>query len=376
MSYIVLAIDSFKGCLTSSEAELAVEMTLRQNLDIVQLTSIPVSDGGEGMLKAFNSISHGLEIQVVVRDPLMREVRATYGISADGVTAIIEMARCSGITLLQQDELNPMLATSYGTGEMISDAIRRGCRNFIIGLGGSATCDGGVGMMQALGVKFMDERCQELHGGGNVLGDIHTIDMSEINPHLKDCNFILAADVTNPLYGRNGAAYVFGPQKGANPSMVEKLDEGLRNLADKMNTLLGIDVNVASAGAAGGLGAAFIGFMQAKVRSGAELLLELCNFSHLIENADMVITGEGKADRQTLMGKLPFGILQVAQRQNVPVVLLAGRVDDRDDLLKVGFSDVLEVTPREMSLEEAMKKEVAIRNIHKSIRILTTLHHL
>ncbi len=367
MTKILLAIDSFKGCLTSFEVEEAVAEAIRMKDESYEILKIPVSDGGEGMLEAFCHALNGEIRNVKVHDPLMRVISSSYGVSSDHKIAIIEMAKASGLMFLDHSELNPMVTTSYGTGELIADAIVHGCRNFIIGLGGSATCDGGTGMMQALGVRFFDSGHHELMYGGAILSDIKMLDISHINPLLSKCTFTIAADVFNPLYGDMGAAKVFAPQKGATAAMVDSLECGLRNYSEIVQLFLHKDINVASAGAAGGLGASLIGFMNAKVCSGTDLLLNLTNFDRLLSESDLVITGEGRADRQTLMGKLPFGILQAAKRQKKPVHLMAGKVDDLTELSNAGFEKIVAITPDGMPLSQAMRKDIAIKNIVKAV---------
>lgn len=367
MTKILLAIDSFKGCLSSSEVEEAVAKAILMKGESYEILKIPVSDGGEGMLEAFCHAINGEIRNVRVHDPLMRVVSSSYGVSSDHKIAIIEMARASGLMFLDHSELNPMLTTSYGTGELIADAILHGCRNFIIGLGGSATCDGGTGMMQALGVRFFDSDHHELMYGGAILPDIKELDISQVNPLLSKCTFTIAADVFNPLCGDMGAAKIFAPQKGATAAMVDSLEKGLHNYSEIVNFFLHKDVNVVSAGAAGGLGASLIGFMNAKVCSGTDLLLKLINFDRLLSDSDLVITGEGRADRQTLMGKLPFGILQAGKRQKKPVYLMAGNVEDLSELSNAGFEKIIAITPDGMPLSQAMEKDVAIKNIVKAV---------
>src|SRR5574344_1472619 len=367
MTKILLAIDSFKGCLSSSEVEEAVAKAILMKDESYEILKIPVSDGGEGMLEAFCHAINGEIRNVRVHDPLMRVVSSSYGVSSDHKIAIIEMARASGLMFLDHSELNPMLTTSYGTGELIADAILHGCRNFIIGLGGSATCDGGTGMMQALGVRFFDSDHHELMYGGAILPDIKELDISQVNPLLSKCTFTIAADVFNPLCGDMGAAKIFAPQKGATAAMVEFLESGLRNYSEIVKLFLHKDINVVSAGAAGGLGASLIGFMNAKVCSGTDLLLNLTNFDRLLSESDLVITGEGRADSQTLMGKLPFGILQAAKRQRKPAYLMAGKVEDISELSNAGFEKIIAITPESMPLSQAITKDVAIKNIVKAV---------
>lgn len=347
---ILLALDSFKGCLTSEEVEDTFAHALAaQGLET---RSFPLSDGGEGMLEAFVAALHGHIVSTSVHDPLMRSIEAPYGITPDG-TAIIETARACGLTLLSAEERNPLIATSYGVGELIADALHRGCRRFIIGLGGSGTSDAGRGMLRALVDAFAQ---------GGTMEEVITRDTA-------DCRFTLACDVRNPLYGRNGAAHVFAPQKGATPDMVEELDRRARHFAEESARRLGWDMSSRpGAGAAGGLGYAFMQYFQTDSRSGADLLLDFIGFDEALQGVDLVITGEGHADRQTLMGKLPERVLQRALAHGVPVRLVAGRVDDKDILTAAGFAGVDAITPDGMDTEEAVKPEVARQNIREWVR--------
>ena len=341
---IVVAIDSFKGCLTSAEANRAAAEGIFSGMPDAEVTQIPVSDGGEGWLAAFQTALGGSLEAVNVKDPLMRPIVAQYLVKDE--TAVIEIAKASGLTLLAQEERNPMVATSYGTGQMVVDAVRRGCRHIIVGLGGSATSDCGIGMLRAIIDAFAKNGSWD-----------------EVTA-LQDVRFTIATDVTNPLCGDNGAAHVFAPQKGATPEMVLALDARARRFAEVSARHFGYDrQDMPGAGAAGGLGYAFLQYMGAARRSGIDLLLESIHFDELLKDASLVITGEGSADRQTLMGKLPFGILQRAGAQQVPVALIAGRINDRQQLLDAGFSQVACINPPDLSLEEAMRPETAKGNI-------------
>ncbi len=339
MKKIIVAIDSFKGCLTSTEANQAASEGILDRMPEAKVVQVPVSDGGEGWLEAFRAEIGGEIVEVNVKDPLMRPIVAQYLIQGD--TAVIEIAKASGLTLLKPEERNPMVATSYGTGQLVVDAIRRGCKHIIVGLGGSATSDCGIGMLEAIE-----------------------------NADYKDVRFTIATDVTNPLCGENGAAHIFGPQKGATPEMVEALDARAKHFAEASTKHLGRDCqNMAGAGAAGGLGYAFLQYMNAECRSGIDLLLDTIHFDDLLQDANLVITGEGSADRQTLMGKLPFGILQRARKQNVPVMLIAGRIADEQILLDAGFSRVACINPPGIPLDIAMQPDTAKENIRKTVRI-------
>ena len=337
MRKIIVAIDSFKGCVTSAEANQAATEGVLQGMPEAEVVKVPVSDGGEGWLEAFHTVMGGEIVEVNVKDPLMRPIVAQYLLMGD--TAVIEIAKASGLTLLKPEECNPMAATSYGTGQLVVDAIRKGCKHIIVGLGGSATSDSGIGMLEAIE-----------------------------NADYKDVRFTIATDVTNPLCGENGAAHVFAPQKGATPEMVEALDARAKRFAEESAKRMGRDCqNMPGAGAAGGLGYAFLQYMNAECRSGIDLLLDTIHFDDMLQDADLVITGEGSADRQTLMGKLPFGILQRARKHDVPVMLIAGRIADEQLLTDAGFSRVACINPHGLPLEIAMQPETAKENIRKTV---------
>ena len=382
MKKVIVAIDSFKGCLTTAEANQAAREGIIDKMPDAEVVQVPVSDGGEGWLDAFMAAMGGELVEVNVKDPLMRPIVTQYLVQGD--TAVIEIAKASGLTLLSPEERNPMVATSYGTGQLIVDAVRKGCKHIIIGLGGSATSDCGIGMLRAIIDSFSK--------GGN-WDDVHELD---------DVRFTIATDVTNPLCGENGAAHVFAPQKfatkreqseldsiaereqarpqvkGALHADVLALDARAKRFAEASAKHLGRDCqNMPGAGAAGGLGYAFLQYMNADCRSGIDLLLDTIHFDDLLQDADLVITGEGSADRQTLMGKLPFGILQrcrnVArnlqrdQQYNIPVMLIAGRIADEHLLLDAGFSRVACINPPNLPLEIALQPATAKENIRKTI---------
>lgn len=348
---VVIAIDSFKGCLTSKEANEAAAEGIRNAYPDAEVVEVPVSDGGEGYMEAFHAAIGGRLEEVMVRDPLMRPVLAKYLLHNE--MAVIEIAQASGLTLLTKEERNPMVATSYGTGQLVADAVRKGAKHIIVGLGGSATSDAGIGMLRALIDTFAKNKSWD---------DIEAF---------KDVTFTIASDVKNPLCGEHGAAHVFAPQKGATPEMVVALDERARKFAEVSAKHFGHDCSqIAGAGAAGGLGYAFLQYLHARSMSGIQLLLDTIRFKELGKDADLIITGEGSADRQTLMGKLPMGILE--QSVQAPVILIAGRINDRKDLLNAGFARVECINPPGIALEEAMRKEVAQQNIRQLIEQLDT----
>ena len=370
---IIVAIDSFKGCLTSADANQAASEGIIEKMPDAKVVQVPVSDGGEGFMEAFKAAMGGELVEVNVKDPLMRTIVAQYLVQGD--TAVIEIAKASGLTLLSPEERNPMVATSYGTGQLVVDAVRRGCKHIIVGLGGSATSDCGIGMLRAIIDSFAK------HGKWD---DVHEVD---------GVNFTIATDVTNPLCGETGAAHVFAPQKfaikreqseldsiaereqtrpqvkGATHEHVLALDARAKRFAEASAKHLGRDCqNMPGAGAAGGLGYAFLQYMNAECRSGIDLLLDTIHFDDLLQDADLVITGEGSADRQTLMGKLPFGILQHAQKHNVPVILIAGRIADQQLLLDAGFTRVTCINPPGLPLEIALQPATAKENIKACVK--------
>ena len=358
---IIIACDSYKGCLSSREVNEAIASGLKvwnaedassgiENVDSdaasPEIICLEMSDGGEGMLDAFLSAMKGERVSIHAHDALMRWIEAEYGIVND--TAIIEIAQTAGLALIEPEQRNPLKATSWGVGEMILNAYRRGVRHFIVGLGGSATSDCGIGMLKAMGDDWKKIR--------------------------QECSFVLASDVTNPLCGENGAAHVFAPQKGADAEMVEMLDARARKFAEVSAKHFGYDRSeVPGAGAAGGLGYAFLQYFGAEVSAGAELLLREIGFDEMIRDADLVITGEGHSDRQTLMGKLPQRILEHVLKNKATtdqqIWLVSGGISEKQALLDAGFDQVLAVSPQNMDLEEAMNPKIAKRNIANAIRV-------
>ena len=368
MKKIVLAIDSFKGCLSSKEIEQCIAEEIHCILPSCQTVCIPIADGGEGMLDTLIEATQGTFVSTQAHDPLMRIRPARYGILGDQRTAIIEMAEINGLTTLSPIERNPMKTSTYGTGELIKDALEKGFRRFIIGIGGSATNDAGMGMMQALGAHLYDKQGNELEQGGKIMEQIAHIDLNHLHPALKEATFIVACDVQNPFCGPQGAAYVFARQKGANEEQIRQLDEGMRHLALLIERDFSYNINkVKGSGAAGGLGGAFATFLQAHLQSGIDLLLDAVDFDRKITNADWIITGEGKADRQTAEGKVPAGVLKRAKKANIPVMLIAGKVEDKACLKQMGFARIVQVSPDNLPLEEAMRPEITRENIQRAI---------
>jgi glycerate kinase len=354
MKKIIVAIDSFKGCLTSAEANQAASEGILEKMPEAEVVQVPVSDGGEGFLEAFQAAMGGELVEVNAKDPLMRTIVAQFLVKGD--TAVIEIAKASGLTLLSPEERNPMVATSYGTGQLVVNAVRKGCKHIIVGLGGSATSDCGIGMLKAMIDAFAKH--------GSIPAGAPTRSPWDDVRELDNVRFTIATDVTNPLCGENGAAHVFAPQKGANHEQVLALDARARRFAEASAKHLGRDCqNRPGAGAAGGLGYAFLQYMNADCRSGIDLLLDTIHFDDLLQDTCLVITGEGSADRQTLMGKLPFGILQRAQTHHVPVMLFAGRIADEQQLLDAGFSHVACINPPNLPLEIAMQPATAKENM-------------
>lgn len=321
MTKIVIASDSFKGTLTSIEVADSVEKGIRAVFPDCEVVKLSVADGGEGTLDAICAKRRHTLVPVVVSDPLGRSMTASYAV-LDDATAVIEMSRASGLTLLRPKERNPLKTSTYGTGEMIVDALSKGCRKFLIGIGGSATNDAGIGMLSALGYRFLDETGNVLPFTGETLNRVASIDSSNADPYLKECCFTVACDVDSPLYGPSGAAYVFGPQKGASSEMIAVLDDGLKNFAE----VAGHDAGFPGAGAAGGIGYALKSFLGARMVRGIDLILDAVDFDSAVQGADLVITGEGRYDEQTKSGKAVFGVMSRAQMCGVPVMVIAGSV--------------------------------------------------
>lgn len=365
MKRVVVASDSFKGCLTSLQVADAVEAGVKSVYPSCEVVKLSVADGGEGTVQALSDAMNGEIVNILVKDPLGREVSASYAMIREKETAVIEVSAASGLTLLSPQERNPLAASSYGSGQIISDALSRGCRNFLMCIGGSAVNDAGMGMLSALGFRFLDEEGNRLEGSGADMSEVCDVDLSQVDPALGEAVFTVACDVDSPFCGTQGAAYVFAPQKGASPEQVKILDEGMSHFASVMKKLTGIDViNIPGAGAAGGIGGAMASFLGSELKSGAEMVLDAVRFDEVLYDTDMVITGEGCLDGQTMTGKLPYCVAQRSAKADVPVAAVCGRAEVDECQY---FGAIIPVTPAAMPLNEAMIPSVASENIKKAV---------
>lgn len=376
MRKVVIAIDSFKGSVTSREAGEAVRKGILTELPDCEVAVLPVSDGGEGLLEVFEG---NVERRAIaVQGPLGREVLAHYCVLGDGKTALIEMAQAAGLPLLTDEERNPEETTTFGVGQLIAHAVQSGCRDFLIGIGGSATNDAGTGMLEALGFIFRNKSGDVFSPKGATLIAIAEVDATQVSPVLKSCRFNIACDVTNPFSGPQGAATVFSPQKGASAEMTLRLEAGMEHLHRLFREQYGIALNeIPGSGAAGGLGGAFVLFLHASLRSGAELLLDYLRFDTLIKDAQLLITGEGRMDAQTLMGKIPYRVMERASRLGIPTIALCGSVSDLTPLNQAGFTSLFSIHPDRIPLKEAMDKELTLSRLmltaQQIIRLLEIL---
>jgi len=353
---ILICPDSFKESLSAIEVCDCVERGLKKADSRFKVEKIPLADGGEGTVKALVLATHGRSLKCRVSDPLGRKIWARYGILGDGKTAIIEMAAASGLALVPVKKRNPLVTTTYGTGEMIANALDRGCRKIIVGIGGSATVDGGAGMAQALGARLLDGKGKEIGFGGGEIEKVKKIDLKSMDKRIARTEFVIASDVRNPLLGPGGAARVYGPQKGATPKMVERLEKGLSNLARVIRKELSVSIeNLPGSGAAGGLGAGLYAFLGAKMESGVELVMRIAGLEDRIKKVNLVITGEGQLDRQTLYGKAVMGVIKTARKYGVPVVCIAGSImPEAKDLYRLGVKGLLSIITMPMSLQQAL----------------------
>jgi len=370
----VLAPDSFKESMTAKEVCEAMEEGFRRSRPNDEFIHVPMADGGEGTVQSLVDATGGTLYNVQVRGPLQQEVVGQYGLLGDGITGAIEMASASGIQLIKPSEKNPLVTSTYGTGQLIKECLDKGIKRLIIGIGGSATNDGGSGMAAALGVKFLDKNGNDLPLGGGYLNTLETIDMSNVDPRLSEIEILVASDVTNPLCGPLGASAVFGPQKGADKEMVALLDENLSHYAAVIKEQIGKDIkDVPGAGAAGGLGAGLLTFTHAKLEKGVDIVIEYTGLIDKVKKADYVITGEGGMDYQTQYGKTAFGVAKVAQEFNKPVIGIAGYVGEGiEELYSKGFTAIFGILPGAMDLDEALKmgKENVARTCDNIGRIL------
>ncbi|MBO9495910.1 glycerate kinase [Thalassotalea sp. G20_0] len=355
---IVIAPDSFKECLTAAKVAKAIATGLQQVLPDAECIKVPVADGGEGTLQSLVDATGGTLMDVAVTGPMGETVQACFGLLGDGETAVIEMARASGIELIPGDQRNPMVSTTRGSGELILSALDQGIKRIIVGIGGSATNDGGAGMMQALGVKLLDADGRDLPRGGAALSRLCRIDTGPMDRRLQTIEFIAACDVDNPLTGANGASAVFGPQKGATPEMVEQLDQALKHYASVLQRDLGKDVGQQpGAGAAGGMGAALLAFLDAELKPGINIVMDAVGLAEKLIGADLVITGEGRIDGQTAQGKTPVGVARIAKQFNLPVIALAGSVgSDVDAVYDCGIDALFPIVHGAVPLSEALAK--------------------
>jgi glycerate kinase len=354
---IVIAPDSFKESLSALEVASAIEAGFRQVFPDAQIVKVPIADGGEGTVQALMDATGGTRHTLEVVGPAGTPVRASYGLTASKGLAVIEMAAASGLELLPPSQRDPRTTTSYGTGELIRDALAKGARRFVIGIGGSATNDGGAGMLQALGVRLLDAEGVEIGRGGAELARLARIDVSQLDERIAACQIEVACDVTNPLVGPQGASAIFGPQKGATPDMVKQLDQCLQRLADVLHRDLGKDVaNIPGTGAAGGLGAALLAVLGGRLRPGCEVVLDAIDLQVILSDADLVITGEGRTDGQTIYGKAPIGVARVAARCGVPVVALSGSLTaDSAAVHAHGIAATFSAVRRPCALEDALR---------------------
>ncbi|MCO8087767.1 glycerate kinase family protein [Acinetobacter indicus] len=372
----VIAPDSFKESLSAVQAAQAMQRGILRQFPDAICRLVPLADGGEGTVDALLNACAGQKVACRVRGPLpQQQVESYFALMDEGKTAVIEMAKANGIHLIPLAQRNPALTSTYGTGEMIRQALDLGVSKIVIGLGGSVTNDAGSGMAQALGVKFLDQAGLEVQPCGGNLKQICEIDLSALDARLATTEMLIASDVNNPLCGEYGASAIFGPQKGATPELVKILDQNLGYFANLVETTLGVNVqHQAGAGAAGGLGFGLLAFARAKIQSGVELLIQQTGLTEKITQADVVLTGEGKIDRQTFMGKTPFGVAQVAKSLNKPVYAFAGMIgEDIEPLLEAGFTQIIGINPPDISVEDAIRNAEnnltdSVENVMRSLK--------
>lgn len=378
---IVIAPDSFKESMTALEAAEQIEKGFSNVFPHADYIKIPMADGGEGTVRSLVDATNGSIIRETVTGPLGAPIEASYGISGDGKIAVIEMAAASGLQLVPKERRNPLITTTKGTGELILAAVNRGVQRIIIGLGGSATNDGGAGMAQALGVRLQDEKGEEIGPGGGPLNKVCTIDRSGLYPELKHVHIEAACDVHNPLTGEHGASAVFGPQKGATQETISMLDKNLIHFANVLKQELGKDVaKVPGAGAAGGLGAGLLAFLDAELKRGVDIVIKAVQLEEQMRYADLVLTGEGKIDTQTIYGKTPVGVAETAKRYQIPVIALAGAIEDNSDIVyEHGIDAMFSIVPKSIPLQAALANagefmEKQAENIARVVKLSGGFH--
>ncbi|MCA0760540.1 glycerate kinase [Vibrio vulnificus] len=367
---IIIAPDSYKESLTAMDVAIAIEKGFKQVLPDAHYVKLPMADGGEGTVQSMVDATGGIIIEHTVTGPLGQRVDGFFGLLGEGKTAVIEMAAASGLHLVSPELRNPLITTTLGTGELIKAALDHGVKHIIVGIGGSATNDGGIGMAQALGIKLLDAHGNALGHGGGELAKLATIDCSQLDPRLAQVRLEVACDVDNPLCGTKGASAVFGPQKGATPEMVTILDENLAHYASIIKQQLGVDVrDMAGAGAAGGMGAALLGLLNAELRPGIEIVMDAVRLDEIVADADLVITGEGRIDSQTIHGKTPIGVARTAKKHGLPVIGIAGCLSaDCGVVHEHGLDAVFAVVNRSVDLPTALAEaaenvELTARNV-------------
>lgn len=355
---IVVAPDSFKGSVTALQAANAIERGLLRVFPHAIIEKIPMADGGEGTVQSLVDATGGEIKTVQVLDPLGYKIDAKFGILADGQTAVVEMATASGLPLVPTEKRNPLKTSTYGTGQLIHAALDSGCRRLIIGIGGSATNDGGAGMAEALGVKFFNEDGMPIERGGGGLAKLTSIDMTDLHPAIADTETVVACDVNNPLTGLNGASHVYGPQKGATPEMIKTLDANLKHFDGILAKTCGQSYNdIPGAGAAGGLGAGLMAFLNAELKLGVDIVIDTVNLKERMKGASLVITGEGQIDYQTAFGKTPVGVAKVAKAENIPVIAIAGGIGEgAEKVYDAGIDAMVGIVQTPMSLDDAFEE--------------------
>lgn len=368
MKKVVLAFDSFKGSASSMEVGESAMSGVKSVFGSAEVVIVPIADGGEGTTQAICQKIPSKKIEMEVSDPLGRKIKASYSITDTGI-AVIEMAAASGLPLVEANLRNPELTSTFGTGEMIEDALQRGCRDFIIGIGGSATNDAAMGLLTALGYRFLDKDGRVLRPIGANLINVCSIDDNDVDTRVLESHFTVACDVNNPFYGPLGAAHVYARQKGADDEQIEALDKGLKHFSEIIEKYSGKDIsNVPGAGAAGGMGGALAAILKAKLKPGINVVLDTLHFKDTIADADLIITGEGRIDGQTKMGKALNGVLDYASPVGVPVIGIGGSIEDSQELDNAGFTAVFCIQQGVVSLKEAMQKDTTLNNVRATVR--------